>query len=145
MKALVALSLLVTLKMKQNASLKRAFIGLASSRNCKSICYPIGCLLLRYDLRELRLELNIARNSVWDLTYPAFFPSPPEGLESQSEAVWYFYLAEIALRRLGNRILNYIYQCKTPQTSSSAVTEAMLNFEQQANTWSVLHLLNVET
>jgi hypothetical protein len=85
--------------------------------------------------RELRLELNVANHSGWDLTYPSFFPSPPNDLKSQGEAAWYFYLAEIALRRLGNRILNYIYQCESSHTSTVDVVDAVLNFEQQATDW----------
>jgi hypothetical protein len=85
---------------------------------------------------ELRLELNVSETSIWDLTYPAFFPSPPDGLRSQREIVWYFYLAEIALRRLGNRILNYIYDTKTKTgTSLAEVAESTQGFEQQAADW----------
>ncbi|KIX00868.1 uncharacterized protein Z518_09933 [Rhinocladiella mackenziei CBS 650.93] len=83
---------------------------------------------------ELRLELNVSETSVWDLTYPAFFPSPPEGLRSQREIVWYFYLAEIALRRLGNRILNFIYDTKA-NSNLSTMAESTLGFEQQAADW----------
>ncbi|ETI25155.1 hypothetical protein G647_04528 [Cladophialophora carrionii CBS 160.54] len=83
---------------------------------------------------ELRLELNVSETSIWDLTYPAFFPSPPEGLRSQREIVWYFYLAEIALRRLGNRILNFIYDSKATSSLSNAA-ESTLGFEQQASDW----------
>ena len=89
---------------------------------------------------ELRLELNVSESSVWDLTYPSFFPSPPEELKSQREIVWYFYLAEIALRRLGNRVLNHIYTARpsgainTAATTSSMV-ESILGFEQQASDW----------
>ncbi|KAK4946021.1 Zcf27p [Elasticomyces elasticus] len=85
---------------------------------------------------ELRLELNVSETSIWDLTYPAFFPSPPDGLRSQREIVWYFYLAEIALRRLGNRILNYIYDTKTKMGSSLAdMADSTQGFEQQAADW----------
>jgi len=86
--------------------------------------------------RELRLELTVAQ---WDLTYPAFFPSPPNGLQSQSqgETVWYFYLAEIALRRLENRILNFLYQYESAQTSYANTVETILHFEQQADGWSL--------
>ena len=76
----------------------------------------------------------MSETSIWDLTYPAFFPSPPEGLRSQREIVWYFYLAEIALRRLGNRILNYIYDTK-PSSSLAEMAESTLGFEQQAADW----------
>lgn len=78
----------------------------------------------------------MSETSIWDLTYPAFFPSPPDGLRSQREIVWYFYLAEIALRRLGNRILNYIYDTKTKTgTSLAEVAESTQGFEQQAADW----------
>ncbi|KAG0645279.1 Echinocandin B biosynthetic cluster transcription factor ecdB [Hyphodiscus hymeniophilus] len=84
---------------------------------------------------ELRLELNVANNNAWDLTYPEFFPTPPKGLKAKNEAVWYFYLAEIALRRLSNRILIYIYQHKSSQPSSVSLADAIPNFEQQAEEW----------
>jgi hypothetical protein len=80
----------------------------------------------------------VSETSVWDLTYPSFFPSPPEELRSQREIVWYFYLAEIALRRLGNRILNYIYTRRPPDGNSSPteeMIESILGFEQQAADW----------
>lgn len=54
---------------------------------------------------------------------------------TQGEAAWYFYLAEIALRRLGNRILNYVYQCEPSQTSTADIVDSVLNFEQQATDW----------
>ena len=80
----------------------------------------------------------MSETSVWDLTYPSFFPSPPEELRSQREIVWYFYLAEIALRRLGNRILNYIYTTKLNESNVSInpeMIESILGFEQQATDW----------
>jgi hypothetical protein len=80
---------------------------------------------------------------VSDLTYPASFPTPPKALESQVEAVWYFYLAEIALRRLGNRILNYIYGYKSSVTSELSMKQAIHNFEDQADRWYVAIFLNV--
>jgi hypothetical protein len=43
-----------------------------------------------------------------DLSYPDFLPSPPlESVQKQDQA-WYFYLAEIALRRLANQILTQV-------------------------------------
>lgn len=84
---------------------------------------------------ELRLELNVSENNVWDLTYPAFFPSPPEGVKSKDEAAWYFYLAEIALRRLGNRILSYIYRYDSTIFPESNIEDAILDFEEQAHAW----------
>ncbi|KFY78020.1 hypothetical protein V499_02732 [Pseudogymnoascus sp. VKM F-103] len=95
---------------------------------------------------ELRRELNMFENRVWDLTYPALFPTPPEGLKSQDEVVWYFYLAEIALRRLGNRILNYVY-CYYSSIDSDSNNNAILDFESQADSWlqSLPTALSIET
>ncbi|KAG9252389.1 uncharacterized protein F5Z01DRAFT_625626 [Emericellopsis atlantica] len=83
---------------------------------------------------ELRLELNIAETSVWNLRYPAFFPEPPASLQSQSEAAWYFYLAEIALRRLENRVLTYTCQ-EQPSGPLPERINTILDFEQQADGW----------
>ncbi|KAJ5787301.1 hypothetical protein N7457_002291 [Penicillium paradoxum] len=80
---------------------------------------------------ELRLELNRSQKSVVDLSYPTGFPSPPEELKSKDEAAWYFYLAEIALRRLENRILDYAYR----PGLINLETDVILDFEDQANAW----------
>ncbi|KAJ6099788.1 hypothetical protein N7467_001323 [Penicillium canescens] len=82
---------------------------------------------------ELRLELNLQKN-VLDLSYPTFFPSPPDGLKTKDEAAWYFYLAEIALRRLENRILGYLYRPDTA-ISESTMVYAILDFEEQKDAW----------
>ncbi|KAJ6104334.1 hypothetical protein N7523_010654 [Penicillium sp. IBT 18751x] len=79
---------------------------------------------------ELRLELNVAKYSALDLTYPALFPSPPRTLRAPGQIEWYFYLADIALRRLGNRILNYIYRLNGLDTTVS--TETIRGFEAEA-------------
>ncbi|KAF9885026.1 hypothetical protein FE257_000849 [Aspergillus nanangensis] len=83
---------------------------------------------------ELRLELNLPQEKALDLSYPSFFPSPPEGLKSEDEAAWYFYLAEIALRRLKNRILGYLYQHDATNPESN-MEEVILDFEAQADAW----------
>lgn len=82
---------------------------------------------------ELRLELNVFENSIWDLTYPLEYPTPPEGLRTQREAVWYYYLAEIALRRLSNRILNSFH--KTNQNQPKLDVKGVTDFEEQASDW----------
>lgn len=68
-----------------------------------------------------------------DLKYPTFFPSPPEGLKTQDEAAWYFYLAEIALRRLENRVLSHLF--RTEPISDAARQDAVLDFEDQIDGW----------
>lgn len=83
---------------------------------------------------ELRLELNITKNPVFDLSYPDFYPSPPRAIHSDKEVVWYYYLAEIALRRLGNRVLNTFHKNK-PIITSSVAGSMVQNFENQAANW----------
>ena len=120
--------------------------GPASSLNCKTTCCPLDIgrseayldannLLLAH--RELRLELNPSQKDVWDLTYPAFFPSPPEALKMKDETAWYFYLAEIALMRLKNRILRCLYRSDAAPSPESRMEYAILDFEEQIEVWSV--------
>lgn len=51
---------------------------------------------------ELRIELNVFENSIWDLAYPEFYPLPREEVWTHKQAIWFYYLGEIALRRLSN-------------------------------------------
>lgn len=99
-----------------------------------SILFRLDFLLL-INPREVRLELSIVKTSAWDLRYPDLFPNPPECLQSQGESAWYFYLAEIALRRLNNRIL--ISTCKIRQGTDSISDKvaSTLEFESQAYDW----------
>ncbi|KAI5456701.1 hypothetical protein BGZ63DRAFT_396019 [Mariannaea sp. PMI_226] len=89
---------------------------------------------------ELRLELNPSRKDVWDLTYPNFFPSPPEALKLKDEEAWYFYLAEIALMRMKSRILSYLCRSDSSTTSETGTETSMeyavLDFEEQIDAWS---------
>ncbi|SPO03667.1 uncharacterized protein DNG_06350 [Cephalotrichum gorgonifer] len=84
---------------------------------------------------ELRLELNPSQKDDWDLTYPTFFPSPPEALKAKDEGAWYFYLAEISLMRLKNRILSYLYRPGKSVAPESSMEYTILDFEQQINAW----------
>lgn len=126
----------------KNRDYRKVYTGLVSSLSCKCrrLCSPQKLILNS----ELRLELNVFENSIWDLTYPAFYPSPPDGLKSQREVVWYYYLAEIALRRLGNRILNFYHKHNSGQPKIDI--EAVAGFEQQAADWmrSLPNMLNFE-
>ncbi|KAJ5747659.1 uncharacterized protein N7511_009355 [Penicillium nucicola] len=83
---------------------------------------------------ELRLELNLSQKNVLDLSYPTFFPTPPDGLKTKDEAAWYFYLAEIALRRLENRILGHLYR-PDAAISESTMIYAIVDFEEQRDAW----------
>lgn len=78
------------------------------------------------------MELDLAQDSINNLAYPTFFPSPPECLETELRVGWFFYLSDIAIRRLKNRSLNYIYQCERSQTSISEMVEETRNLEKEA-------------
>ncbi|KUJ09905.1 uncharacterized protein LY89DRAFT_596884 [Mollisia scopiformis] len=87
---------------------------------------------------EICLELDLAQDSINNLAYPTFFPSPPECLETELRVGWYFYLSDIAIRRLKNRCLNYIYQCERSQTSTADMVEEIINLEKEAEELSTM-------
>ncbi|KAF4970536.1 hypothetical protein FSARC_2445 [Fusarium sarcochroum] len=80
-------------------------------------CYKSEC--------ELRAEINIPNSSLADVRFTDMHPSPPNMDEDvvspgfgsspqdkssrQQEQTWFYYLTEITLRRLSNRILNLLY------------------------------------
>ncbi|KEY80265.1 hypothetical protein BA78_6374 [Aspergillus fumigatus] len=56
---------------------------------------------------ELRLELGLNQPDPLGFTYPTFFPTVPmQQLNRDESRVWYFYLAETAVRRLTMRIMH---------------------------------------
>ncbi|KAF5027830.1 hypothetical protein F66182_57 [Fusarium sp. NRRL 66182] len=80
-------------------------------------CYKSEC--------ELRAEISIPNSSLADVRFSDMHPSPPNlgeeavspGLGSspqdkqcrQQEQSWFYYLTEITLRRMANRVLNLLY------------------------------------
>lgn len=73
------------------------------------------------------MEVNLPPSGLSKVAYSDIFPSPPSdtpgpnnaygaspssfGLEQPAlEPVWSYYLSEIAVRRIGNRIMNCFYQ-----------------------------------
>jgi hypothetical protein len=84
------------------------------------------------------MELSLPGFGSQDLSYPIFFPSPPsENLEQDAARAWYYYLAEIALRRLANRILHHRFRHQEngrfPRVSE--MIESTGAFEAQAEDW----------
>ena len=69
------------------------------------------------------------------MTYPTFFPSPPRALKTKDEEGWYFYLAEIALTRMKNRILSYLYRSDVSIAPESSMEYVILDFEEQIDAW----------
>ncbi|KAL4734416.1 hypothetical protein BDV11DRAFT_212811 [Aspergillus similis] len=88
---------------------------------------------------ELRLELGLNQPDPLRFTYPTFFPSlPMERLNREESRVWYFYLAETAIRRLAMRVIQLFFWNQTHGRFPDAHTmrEASLDFEIQASDWT---------
>jgi len=96
--------------------------------------------LMAWLYREIRFELSLPGFTAANLTYPEFLPSPPlESLQNQDQA-WYFYLAEIALRRLANQILSDFLPYSGPHTTCdlTRIATRLFDFESQAEQWYLL-------
>ncbi|KAL4758538.1 transcription factor domain-containing protein [Aspergillus foveolatus] len=88
---------------------------------------------------ELRLELGLNQPDPLRFTYPTFFPSlPMERLNREESRVWYFYLAETAIRRLAMRVIQLCFWHQTHGRFPDAhnMREASLDFEIQASEWT---------
>lgn len=84
------------------------------------------------------MELSLPGVGLQDLSYPLTFPSPPlESLEEDGARAWYYYLAEIALRRLANRILHHLFQKQEDGRFLRVfqMVDASAAFEEQAADW----------
>lgn len=116
--------------------------------------------------RELRLEAGLPGSGINESRYPHIFPAPPSleqpnpsaaGGESISFKAasfetdrahlvtgWFFYLGEIALKRLVNRILLYRYGDQNDSNGSSLeeqndldLRRSVLEFDLQLDQWYV--------
>ena len=121
-------------------------------------CYKAEC--------EVRAEMDLPDSSLADLQYPDTHPSPPEidiasptpVVESligdrmvqspsgtkllvshqQQEQSWFYYLTEITLRRIGNRVLNTLYSAGYASWANNMMpfmVNAAEEFEQQLQEW----------
>ncbi|KAF3396171.1 hypothetical protein F1880_006919 [Penicillium rolfsii] len=115
---------------------------------------------------EIRAEIPVPKSGISELHYPYMFPSPPttpgtpiegsvqmigdsrlslegytpmneisDNLEEQS---WFYYLAEIALRRIGNRIVHAFYSSGHESWANFDVAEYIQmteGFEHELETW----------
>lgn len=123
-------------------------------------CYKTEC--------EFRVELDLPNSTLADFCHADMHPSPPGLLDPQSDMIdnnyspieatsssavtscriqesrsnvelsWYYYLTEITLRRIANKVLNAFYDRSlstwTAETMSSRVIAAE-EFESQLNKW----------
>ena len=112
---------------------------------------------------EMRIELPLPQSTIADVDYPHMFPNPPSysvdglGLRLHNtdsvtfgsdtdlasnkvineEKSWYYYLTEVALRRIGNRILNTFYrQDHTNWLHITPLIPIAKEFEEQILVWS---------
>ncbi|KAH6718437.1 hypothetical protein BKA61DRAFT_302044 [Leptodontidium sp. MPI-SDFR-AT-0119] len=104
---------------------------------------------------EIRVQLDLPQSNLCKLDYPFLFPSPPspgspvespesaltassQQLQLAEEQTWFYYLSEIALRRIENRVLNAFYTEDHPrwlQTDLSVMIAAAEDIELQMETW----------
>jgi Fungal Zn(2)-Cys(6) binuclear cluster domain len=87
---------------------------------------------------ELRVNLQLPDFTASDFAYPRLFPTPPAGSGGNEEhRAWYYYLAEIALRRLDTRVRDEI--CRTPRPDSHlafvGLSHAIPSYEEQIESW----------
>lgn len=108
---------------------------------------------------EIRVELPLPQSGIASIEYPHLFPSPPShsrntlhssemlpadrGLMDDSdkdlneEKSWYYYLTEVALRRISNRILSTFYrQDHTNWKNILPLIPIAKEFESQILVWS---------
>lgn len=116
---------------------------------------------------EFRVELPLLQSEISLGEYPDLFPSPPspiagdmsdvpssstaqqameEELDLRRHAVrlcneeesWYYYLTEIALRRIGNRIVNTFFRQEPPSwlKNLKPLLYMAREFEAQVSSWS---------
>jgi hypothetical protein len=114
---------------------------------------------------EIRVELPLPQSAIADFEYPHMFPSPPSpsnfapelsqspsyGLNATSpadvnrsytkrwneELSWYYYLTEVALRRISNRIINAFYRReRTSWLDIGPLIPMAEEFEAQISSWS---------
>lgn len=122
-------------------------------------CYKTEC--------ELRSEVDLPNSSLADLHYPDMHPSPPDmpnedapspsfingstsgrrsvqgpggSIVSQpkQEQIWYYYLTEITLRRIANRVLNTLYSTDLTSWTDDVIpfmVKAAEEFELQLKEW----------
>lgn len=88
---------------------------------------------------ELRMCLGLFDFQTQDRVYPGHFPNPPANPEKDDRA-WFFYLAEISLRRLNTRARNDIGQILSSSEADggnieSRLTEVVGSYDQQAEAW----------
>jgi hypothetical protein len=99
---------------------------------------------------ELRQHLQLPDFTLNGYMYPRLFPTPPSESGKQEHREWYYYLAEISLRRLDARVRNEICHTQRPSYEHLAFAElsdSVLSYEEQVNTWihSLPEMMSLQT
>jgi len=106
------------------------------------ICW--ACLKTECELME---ETNLDVSRRYTTNFSTNFPSPPSTapeLESTNdflmssvpvEKIWFYYLTELAFRRLVNRVVSDLLAIETRQENLPRFVEAISEFEYQAEQW----------
>ncbi|KAH8817326.1 hypothetical protein F5884DRAFT_779068 [Xylogone sp. PMI_703] len=85
---------------------------------------------------ELRMCLDLSDFQTQDRVYPGDFPTPPAD-SAEDDRAWYFYLAEISLRRLNTRARNDLGRISPPynQMAIDRLLATVAFYEPQAEAW----------
>lgn len=120
--------------------------------------------------RELRFELGLPGSGINEVEYPHVYPTPPANIrisdtssfqspnmQSTSpnfsisnddrqnlELGWFFYLAEIALKKIIHNVVSWLYKAKSDVSSSGSnnndhyLQAGATEFENQIQQWWVI-------
>jgi hypothetical protein len=118
---------------------------------------------------EVRFHLRLPGSGLGEVSYPHLYPSPPQDfpdIDDQASSfsasswsfsnpaqtnmdrknlqlAWYFYLAEIAMKRILNNLLVWRYDIKSRgelldrDSKDLRLQQSVVEFERQIEDWSV--------
>lgn len=102
--------------------------------------------------REVRIYLDLPDFAFESRSYPLMFPTPPQSVPADQAVAWYFYLSEISLIRLQDRIRSEIKRVLGLNELSliNELAKSTLMAEELAQEWteslpSVMDLSNPQT
>jgi hypothetical protein len=122
-----------------------------------------------YQASEIRTEICLPPSGLAKVAYPDVFPTPPGAspqpgeesstgradcisessgilLDPELENSWSYYLSDIAVRRIGNRLMNSFYKEDESTWLSIPVDRLMRvaeELEAQLTQWSVVYIQQI--
>ncbi|KAF8861092.1 hypothetical protein BDZ45DRAFT_587382 [Acephala macrosclerotiorum] len=98
---------------------------------------------------ELRMHLQLPDFPRTSHRYPLRFPVPPNEKVFETDATWFYYLADISLRRLEMNVREVVSTTllRGDSTTFEELAAAVIALEQQMQEWvdSMPHVLSLET